>query len=75
MADHAPTGPVELGAEMDYAEHEKTYNVFLALAKYGSLVCAAILVAMAFGFFAGGGLISSIILFLLICAVGGYLLR
>jgi hypothetical protein len=75
MADHAPTGPVETGAEMDYAEHEKTYNAFLALAKYGSLVCAALLIAMAFGFFGGGGFISSTILFLLICAVGGYLLR
>lgn len=75
MADHAPTGPVELGADMDYAEHEKTYNGFLTLAKYGSLVCAAILLAMAFGFFAGGGFISSTILFVLICAIGGYILR
>ena len=25
MADHSPTGPVEMGAKMDYAEHDKTY--------------------------------------------------
>jgi hypothetical protein len=75
MADHAPTGPVELGADMDYSEHEKTYSGFLMLAKYGTLVCAAILIAMAFGFFAGGGFISSTILFVLICAIGGYILR
>lgn len=75
MADHTPSGPVEVGARMDYAEHEKTYNMFLALAKYGSLVCVALLAAMAFGFFTSAGLISSVILFALICLVGGYLLR
>lgn len=50
MADHTPTGPVELGASMDYPEHERTYKGFVMLAKYGSLVCAATLIAMAFGF-------------------------
>ena len=43
--------------------------------KFGSLVCAALLVAMAFGFFAGGGFISSTILFVLICIVGAFILR
>jgi hypothetical protein len=75
MAEKLPAGPVELGGEMDYAEHEKTYSMFLALAKYGSLACAALLIAMAFGFFTSAGFISSTILFLLICAVGAYLLR
>ena len=75
MADHAPSGPVEVGASMDYAEHEKTYDMFIALAKYGSLVCAALLIAMAFGFFTSAGFFSSAILFVLICAVGGFLLR
>jgi hypothetical protein len=75
MADHTPTGPIETGAEMDYAEHEKTYNVFLGLTKYGTLVTCAILIAMAFGFFTSAGFISATILFILICAVGAYLLR
>lgn len=75
MADHSPSGPVEVGAEMDYAEHEKTYNGFLVLAKYGTLACVALLIAMAFGFFTPAGWISSTILFLLIVAIGGYLLR
>jgi len=74
MADHSPTGPVELGAQMDYAEHDRTYKGFLSLAKYGSLVCAAILIAMAFGFFVGG-FFSATILFILIVAVGGFILR
>ncbi|UVK55402.1 aa3-type cytochrome c oxidase subunit IV [Mesorhizobium sp. AR02] len=74
MADHSPTGPVELGAKMDYAEHDRTYAGFLALAKYGSLFCGALLIAMAFGFFAAG-FFSATILFVLILAVGAFILR
>ncbi|MBZ9743199.1 MULTISPECIES: aa3-type cytochrome c oxidase subunit IV [unclassified Mesorhizobium] len=74
MAEHTPTGPVELGAKMDYAEHDRTYAGFLALAKYGSLFCGALLLAMAFGFFAGG-FFSATILFVLILAVGAFILR
>ena len=74
MADHTPTGPVELGAKMDYAEHDRTYAGFLTLAKYGSLFCGALLLAMAFGFFAGG-FFSATILFVLILAVGAFILR
>ena len=74
MADHTPTGPVELGAKMDYAEHDRTYAGFIALAKYGSLFCGALLLAMAFGFFAGG-FFSATILFILIMAVGTLILR
>ncbi|MBZ9660511.1 aa3-type cytochrome c oxidase subunit IV [Mesorhizobium sp. ESP-6-4] len=74
MADHTPTGPVELGAQMDYAEHDRTYKGFLGLAKYGSLFCAAVLIAMAFGFFVGG-FFSATILFILIMAVGTLILR
>jgi hypothetical protein len=75
MADHTPTGPAELGAPMDYQEHEKTYSLFIALVKYGSLVCCAILVAMAFGFFTSAGFFSAAFLFILLTIVGGYLLR
>ncbi|MGX5848784.1 aa3-type cytochrome c oxidase subunit IV [Mesorhizobium sp. PL10] len=74
MAEHTPTGPVELGAKMDYAEHDRTYHGFLALAKYGSLFCGALLLAMAFGFFAGG-FFSATILFVLILAAGAFILR
>ena len=75
MAEHPPSGPLEMGAGMDYAEHEKTYGGFLALAKYGTLHVAALLIAMAFGFFTSAGFISATILFVLICAVGIFLLR
>ena len=75
MADHSPAGPVELGAKMDYAEHEKTFARFVALTKYGSLFCAALLIAMAFGFFAGGGFFAATILLVLIMVIGAYILR
>lgn len=75
MADHSPTGPVETGAQMDYREHERTYSGFLMLAKYGTLVCIAILIAMAFGFFTTAGFFSATVLFIVICAVGGFILR
>ena len=75
MADHTPTGPLEMGAEMDYAEHDRTYQGFLLLAKYGSLVCLALLVAMAFGFFTNAGFFSAGVLFMIITGVGIYLIR
>jgi hypothetical protein len=75
MADHSPTGPLETGAEMDYSEHERTYQGFLLLAKYGFLVCFALLVSMAFGFFTNAGFFSGFVLFLFICGVGIYMLR
>lgn len=75
MAEHMPTGPLETGAEMDYREHERTYSLFLTLAKFGSLITAALLVAMAFGFFTSAGFFSGAVLFILICAVGWFLLR
>ncbi len=75
MADKSPAGPVETGAAMDYEEHEKTFSMFVALTKYGTLHCAALLVAMAFGFFTSAGFFSAAILFVLIVAVGIYILR
>jgi hypothetical protein len=75
MADHPPAMPAEVGAEMDYPQHEKSYRLFVALAKYGTLHVLALLIAMAFGFFTSAGFFSSLILFILISAVGIYLLR
>ncbi len=75
MADKTPTGPVEMGADMDYAEHQKTYGIFLALAKYSALIIIALLIAMAFGFFTSAGFFSASILFILLTAVGAFLLR
>ena len=75
MADNTPSGPIELGAEMDYAEHDRTFALFVNLAKYGSLVCAALLLAMAFGFYTTAGFFSALVLFMVICAIGWAILR
>lgn len=75
MADHAPSGPVEVGADMDYAEHDRTYNGFLALAKYGTIFCVALVAAMAFAFFTPAGWFSGIILFVILFAAGSFALR
>jgi hypothetical protein len=75
MADHSPTGPVETGAQMDYPQHEKTYKTFIALAKYVSLVCFALLVAMAFGFFTNAGFFAATLIFFVIVGGLGYMLR
>lgn len=74
MADHAPTGPVELGAEMDYKEHEATYSLFLTILKYGTLATVTLLIALAFGFFTSAGFFSATILFVLLTVIGAYLL-
>ncbi|MAZ83981.1 MAG: aa3-type cytochrome c oxidase subunit IV [Rhizobiales bacterium] len=74
MADHVE-GPAEVGAEMDYSEHEKTYAMFMAGAKYGTLHIVTLLIAMAFFFFTAAGFFSSLILFVILSAIGVVLLR
>lgn len=74
MADHSSeTGPLEVGASMDYAEHDKTYHRFIGLAKWGTIFCVGLMAAMAFGFFVGG-FFSGALLFVLILAAGYVLL-
>lgn len=73
MAEHH-SGPVEVGAPMDYPEHEKTYNFFIHAAKYGSIIIAALLIAMAVGFFSSAGFIFATLLWIVLSAVGCFLL-
>jgi len=51
---------------MDYPEHERTYEIFLKFAVWTTAGCIALLVAMAFGFYAGGGLIGGTLLFIIL---------
>ena len=74
MSDHE-TGPVELGASMDYPEHEKTFNLFVNGAKYGSMSIVALLIAMAAGFFGHFGFFPAVILFLVLNILGVIILR
>jgi hypothetical protein len=68
-------GPVETGAVMDYSEHDKTYSMFLAGAKYGTIVIVALLIAMAIYFFTGAGAIASILAFIVLSIGGSILAR
>lgn len=65
-------GPAELGAEMDYKEHERTYHGFTTLVKWGTVVLCALMAAMAFAFFVAGWF-SGVILFALIIAAAVFL--
>ena len=47
MADHAEVEYATADGN-DYAEHEKTYQMFLALAKYGTGTIIVILILMAY---------------------------
>ena len=58
---------------MDYAEHERTYELFLAMTKYGVISLVALMIAMAFGFFVGGWF-SGLIVFALVCVIGAFIL-
>jgi hypothetical protein len=73
--DNHHSGPVETGASMDYAEHEKTYEKFLAAAKWGTIHVVALMIAMAAGFFGGAGLLGGLVVFLVLSAAGVFLLR
>lgn len=59
---------------MDYAEHDKTYAMFLAGTKWGTVACVGLMIAMAFGFFAGFGLIGGTIVWAIVIALGIILL-
>jgi Bacterial aa3 type cytochrome c oxidase subunit IV len=74
MATHNEDHTVELGAAMDYSEHTSTYLLFTKLAKWGAVVCIALLAAMAFGFYTPAGFVSATILFLGILILAYFLL-
>ena len=65
MAKKAKTAKV--ANAMDYAEHDKTYDLFLKMSIWTTAFCIALLVAMAFGFFGGGGLIGGTLLLIVLC--------
>ena len=66
---------IELGAEMDYAEHRRTYRAFMNGAKYGTAIVIALLVAMAIGFFVAGSFVGGIVVFLGAALAGIWFLR
>lgn len=73
--EHHHSGPVETGAEMDYREHEKTYDRFLSGSKWGAMAVVVLLIAMAVGFLSGGGFLGGLIVFIVLNIAGVFLLR
>lgn len=70
MAEHAHSGPAELGAPMDYAAHERTFASFVALTKITILATVDILIALAlYAFGSGGFWLGTLLLFLTTIAV------
>lgn len=69
MAEHVESGPVELGAAMDYAEHERTFNGFIALTKITLLATLIIVQALTlFGVAANGFWLGVLLLVLMLAA-------
>jgi hypothetical protein len=69
MAEHTHAGPVDVGAEMDYPEHERTYAGFLALTKVTILATIATLQALVlFGIATGGFWLGVLMILLMIAA-------
>ncbi|MBB6259979.1 hypothetical protein FHS77_000487 [Paenochrobactrum gallinarii] len=68
MANTANNTALELGASMDYPEHEQTYNGFVSLVKWGTITLVSLLIAMAFGFFVGGFISGAVVFFLVMIA-------
>lgn len=54
MAEQISSGHAELGAPMDYREHERTYSGFITLSKIGVLASIASLLSLALFSFGGG---------------------
>lgn len=74
MADQHTNNASDHSAVMDYPEHERTYNMFLAGAKWGTILCVALMIGMAFGFFAGGGFIGGTIVFIAVTILAWFIL-
>ena len=68
MADHSYELEKD-GAPMDYSEHERTYSLFLVITKWGVIFNVALLLALAVGFFMGGGFIGGLLSFIVLMIV------
>lgn len=60
---------------MDYKEHEKTYDMFIAGTKYGTMLLVVLLLAMTVGFFGGAGFLGGLFIFVFLLAIAILLLR
>ena len=68
------SGPEKPADEVDFAEHEKTYRLFIDGAKYGTVLVLALLVAMAAGLVGPFGFLGGLIVFIVLSVAGIYAL-
>jgi hypothetical protein len=69
MAEHAQSGPAELGAPMDYPEHQRTFAGFVSLTMITTLATIAILQALTlFGIAANGFWLGVLMIVLMMAA-------
>lgn len=67
MAKAAKSGEHE--SVMDYAEHDRTFHNFLWLTRWVIAAVAALMIAMAAGFFGGMGLVGGTIVFVILLII------
>ena len=75
MAGPASKDSDYVHGEMDVAEHEKTYLGFMSLAKWGSLVLAAIVLFFTMWLYPRGNFMGAAVCTFALVAVGIFLLR
>ncbi len=69
MAEHMPASPAELGAPMDYQEHERTFQGFVSLTKVSVLATIATLQSLAiFGLASNGFWLGTLLLLMVFAA-------
>lgn len=74
MAEQPTQSEEKTPPAMDYAEHERTFALFMTMTKWGTIATVAVLVGMAFGFFAGGGLFGGTLVFVLLLVLSWFIL-
>ena len=65
MAEHMPAAPAELGAPMDYQEHERTFRSFVSLTKISILAGIATLQSLTLFGLASNGFWAGMLMLLL----------
>ncbi|MCK5930531.1 MAG: aa3-type cytochrome c oxidase subunit IV [Fulvimarina manganoxydans] len=70
-----PNYDTQAPADMDYPEHERTYNLFLSMFKWGTIGVIALLLGMMVGLLGSGGFLGGIGTFILALVIGYFAAR
>ncbi|MCQ8780834.1 aa3-type cytochrome c oxidase subunit IV [Mangrovibrevibacter kandeliae] len=77
MAEHSADHGYDFSkpAEMDYPQHEATYELFLATFKWGAIFVIALMLGMAVGLVGSGGIFGGLFTFIVALVVAYVLAR